>query len=119
MAAEDDDIQGIPEFWSTVLRNNGMTNMLVTDEDLDALKHLVDIRVEYPETMTGFSLVFQFTENEYFTNETLTKTYVVPDMLDGATPSLESIKGTDIEWKPKKNLTVIEVQKKQRAKHGT
>ena len=41
-----------------------------------------------------------------------------PDILDIDSPSLESATGTEIDWKPGKNLCVKEVQKKQKAKSG-
>lgn len=115
--SHDDGVEGIPDFWLTVLRN-AATQILISDEDHEALKHLVDIRVEYPEDMEGFSLVFEFSENEFFTNKTLVKKYDIPDMLEDTTPTLRDITGTEIDWKPGKNLTVQVVQKKQRAKQG-
>lgn len=41
-----------------------------------------------------------------------------PDILDVDSPSLESATGTEIDWKPGKNLCVKEIQKKQKAKSG-
>merc|ERR1719498_840560 len=41
-----------------------------------------------------------------------------PDFLDIDSPSLESATGTEIDWKPGKNLCVKEIQKKQKAKSG-
>lgn len=117
LPVQDDGVEGIPEFWVTVFRNSA-GNFLIAEHDIEALKHLVDVRVEYPEDMTGFSLVFEFSENDFFTNKTLTKTYDIPDMLDDATPTLRDITGTEIDWKSNKDLTVTTVQKKQRAKQG-
>jgi len=47
------------------------------------------------------------------------KSYVVdPDLLDENFPNLESATGTEINWKPGKNLLETEVEKKQKAKSG-
>lgn len=44
--------------------------------DVPVLRHLEDITSEYLEgTNTGFRLFFHFSENEFFTNKVLTKTY--------------------------------------------
>lgn len=62
---------------------------------------------------------FFFNENDFFTNKILTKSYTVhPDLLDDKAPALSEIVGTEIDWKPKKNLCVKETQKKQKAKSG-
>ena len=67
----------------------------------------------------SFKIVFTFKENDYFTNTELKKEYIMdPDILDIDSPSLESATGTEIDWKPGKNLCVKEVQKKQKAKSG-
>lgn len=52
---------------------------------------------------TGFKLTFTFKENPYFTNTVLTKTYY---MLDDDEPVLDRSEGTQIDWKPGKNITV-------------
>ena len=49
----------------------------------------------------------------------LIKSYVVdPDLLEENFPSLESATGTEINWKPGKNLCVKEITKKQKANSG-
>ena len=49
----------------------------------------------------------------------LTKKYTLsPYVLDDKFPSLTDSEGTVIEWKAGKNLCVMEVKKKQKAKSG-
>jgi len=87
--------------------------------DAEALKALKEIKCEVDEKYKSFKLTFSFEENDYFTNDTLEKSYVVdPDLLDENFPSLESATGTEIDWKEGKNLCVKTIQKKQRAKSG-
>ena len=75
--------------------------------------------MQVDEKYKSFKLTFSFEENDYFTNDTLEKSYVVdPDLLDENFPSLESATGTEIDWKEGKNLCVKTIQKKQRAKSG-
>lgn len=40
---------GVPEFWLTVLRTHPAVNELITPEDEDALKHLIDVRLSYTD----------------------------------------------------------------------
>ena len=62
------DIKGVPGFWSSAITNNSTIGGLVTEEDLEALSHITDIRVEYNEAWSGFTLIFSFSENKFFTN---------------------------------------------------
>ena len=55
---------------------------MIFDGDDEALKHLIDIRVEYLEDNPGFKLEFVFEENSYFTNKTLDKTYYLDNNPD-------------------------------------
>ena len=49
----------------------------------------------------------------------LKKIYVVsPDLLEEKAPELNTVEGTDINWKEKMNLCVTETKKKQKAKSG-
>ncbi|EEB07230.1 nucleosome assembly protein Nap1 [Schizosaccharomyces japonicus yFS275] len=110
------ETKGIPEFWLTAMKNDLMISEAVTTEDEEALKHLVDIRLSYPEK-PGFTLEFEFEKNDFFTNTVLKKTYYY-----GEQPTRESIflydhaEGDKIEWLPNRDLTVRVVTKKQRNK---
>ncbi|KAJ1495867.1 nucleosome assembly protein-domain-containing protein [Baffinella frigidus] len=71
------------------------------------LKSLTNITSEtLPEEVgVGFKLEFTFKTNEFFTNTTLTKTYL---MADGDEPVLEKSEGTEIVWAEGKNVTGTE-----------
>ena len=75
---ESDATAPIPEFWLTALRNHPGISELITDRDAEAIKHLTDVKVTYgaPDGRLGFTLTFCFEANEYFENETLTKSYI-------------------------------------------
>ena len=68
---------GVPEFWSTCIQNHPQLSTLLGEQDEAALAHLTDIRVTHPakDYNQGFALEFYFSENAYFTNRVLTKTY--------------------------------------------
>lgn len=88
----------------------------VQKDDVPILEHLVDIKYsnKLGEGKKGFQLAFVFSKNEYFEQEVLTKTYLMdPDDDDEC---LTKAIGTDITWKPGKNVTVRMVQKKQKKK---
>jgi nucleosome assembly protein 1-like 1 len=78
LPSDSDATAPIAEFWLTALRNHPGINELITDRDGDALKHLNDIKVTYgaPDGRLGFTLTFFFGPNEYFDNNTLTKSYI-------------------------------------------
>ncbi|KAI9496849.1 hypothetical protein BDB00DRAFT_757610, partial [Zychaea mexicana] len=117
-AKEDDDekdVTGIPEFWLTALKNHPQIGESITDTDEDALKHLVDVRMSYMEK-PGFKLEFEFSENEYFTDKTLTKTYYYQEHAQGGDFVYDHAEGAKITWKEGKDLTVTVETKKQRHK---
>eukprot|EP01012_Entosiphon_sulcatum_P059830 TRINITY_DN8443_c0_g1_i1.p1 TRINITY_DN8443_c0_g1~~TRINITY_DN8443_c0_g1_i1.p1 ORF type:complete len:343 (+),score=96.54 TRINITY_DN8443_c0_g1_i1:20-1048(+) len=106
--------KGIPDFWLTALKNNDMTEELITTRDEEALKSLVDITTSpFEEPAKGFELSFHFTENAFFTNKVLTKKYF---LVEDDEVLIDKAEGCEIDWKPNKNLTVVLKQKKQRHK---
>ena len=118
---------GIAEFWLTALQNHVGINDLITERDAEALKHLTDVRVTYlPQegNMTaadpsalGFKLTFHFTENDFFTNTVLTKTYIYRDELGYEGDFVyDHALGCEIQWKEDKDLTKSFEIKKQRNK---
>ena len=68
------DVKGIPEFWLSAMKNQISLAEMITDRDEAALKDLTDVRMEYLDK-PGFRLIFEFAENEFFTNKAITKTY--------------------------------------------
>lgn len=54
----------------------------------------------------NFKLVFTFSENEFFSNTELTKTFVLKDEQEA-----EEATSTEIDWKEGKNITVKTVKK--------
>lgn len=78
------------------------------------------MRLEFAEGCDGYKISFHFAPNEYFENEVLTKTIVIPGMLGGESmgsmPSVEKLQGCDITWKAGKCLTYKEVKKTTKKK---
>ncbi|KAJ3390671.1 hypothetical protein HDU92_000339 [Lobulomyces angularis] len=114
---EDALIKGIPEFWSTCLKNSPEFQELITEKDEEALKFLTDIRYSYLKEGMGFKLEFEFSSNDFFTNSVLTKTYYL-NKPEGSSPMMfDRAEGSKIDWKENKNLTVTVEVKKQRHKN--
>lgn len=112
----NEDVKGIPEFWLSAMKNQISLAEMITDRDEGALKHLTDIRMEYLDK-PGFRLIFDFDENEYFTNKTITKTYFYQNESGyGGDFIYDHAEGDKINWKEGKDLTVRIEQKKQRNK---
>ncbi|KAI8984456.1 hypothetical protein BDF20DRAFT_905355 [Mycotypha africana] len=112
---DDKNIEGIPEFWLTLLKNHPQICETITEEDEGALKHLVDVRISYMD-QPGFKLGFEFKDNDYFTNKVLTKTYYYQDHAYGGDFVYDHAEGCTIDWKEGKDLTVTVETRKQRHK---
>jgi nucleosome assembly protein 1-like 1 len=109
-------VSGIPEFWLSAMKNQVSLAEMITDRDEAALKHLTDVRMEYLDK-PGFRLIFEFCENEFFTNKIITKTYFYQDESGyGGDFIYDHAEGHEIDWKPGKDLTVRIESKKQRNK---
>lgn len=107
--------KGIPEFWLSAMKNSSLAET-ITDRDEGALKHLTNIRMEYLDR-PGFKLIFDFEENEFFTNKSITKTYFYQEESGyGGDFIYDHAEGDKVEWKPGKDLTVKVESKKQRNK---
>lgn len=111
-------IQGIPEFWLTALRTHPLISTMITENDEPLLAALNDIRLSYIDNNHGFVIEFEFADNEFFTNKTLTKTYYLENSADQGYDDLvySRSEGCTIDWKQGKNLTVKVETKKQRHK---
>ncbi|KAK9764429.1 histone chaperone [Basidiobolus ranarum] len=115
---EDPEVQpsGVPEFWLTVLKNHIQLADLITTRDEAPLKHLVDVRLVYSDDKLGFQIEFEFEENEWFTNQVLTKTYYYQPSAEVGDLISERSEGTEVSWKEGKDLSVTVETKKQRHK---
>jgi len=110
-------MNGVPEFWLSAMKNNVLLAETITDRDEAALKHLTDIRLSYLDT-PGFRLHFVFAENEFFSNNEITKTYFYQDENGyGGDFIYDHAEGDKINWKDGKDLTVRIESKKQRNKN--
>ncbi len=109
---------GIPDFWFGCMMNCNRIGPSITEKDQPILKFLSNITSETlpEEEGVGYRLEFMFKPNEHFTNEKLTKTYLMADTDED--PLLEKCIGTTINWAAGKNVTVVTKKKKQRNKKG-
>jgi nucleosome assembly protein 1-like 1 len=119
-AAKSDEssnaVSGIPEFWLSAMKNQVSLAEMITDRDEAALKYLTDVRMEYLDK-PGFRLIFEFGENEFFTNKTITKTYFYQNESGyGGDFIYDHAEGHKIDWQAGKDLTVRVESKKQRNK---
>ena len=115
-AQSAESVKGIPEFWLSAMKNQISIAELITDRDEAALKSLTDIRMEYLDK-PGFRLIFEFADNEFFTNKTITKTYYYQEENGyGGDFIYDHAEGYKIDWKSSKELTVRVESKKQRNK---
>ncbi|KAI5950849.1 NAP1 [Candida jiufengensis] len=114
---QEESAVGIPGFWLTALENLSTVQETITDRDSEILSNLIDIRMKYLET-PGFELIFEFKDNEYLNNKTLTKTYHYQAELGYSGDFVyDHANGCEINWKSKeKNPTINIERRKQRNK---
>ncbi|KKY29242.1 putative nucleosome assembly protein [Phaeomoniella chlamydospora] len=116
-SAETEKVNGIPEFWLSAMKNQMSLAEMITDRDEEALRSLTDVRMEYLDR-PGFRLIFEFADNEFFTNKTISKTYYYQDESGyGGDFIYDHAEGDKIDWKAGKDLTVRIESKKQRNKN--
>jgi nucleosome assembly protein 1-like 1 len=106
----------IKGFWTQALKKSDAFRDLVEEYDEPALDAIKDITYEWLDDKgkTGWKLHFHFAENEFLSNEVVTKTYHTEQANEWDT-SLEYTKielKEPIAWKEGKNLTVELQQKK-------
>ncbi|KAI5924772.1 NAP-domain-containing protein [Camillea tinctor] len=112
-----ENVSGIPEFWLSAMKNQISLAEMITDRDEEALRSLVDIRMEYLDK-PGFRLIFDFAENNFFTNKTITKTYYYQNESGyGGDFIYDHAEGDKIDWREGNDLTVRIESKKQRNKN--
>lgn len=116
--SESDDLknEGIPCFWLTALSNNPTIAPQITEEDSSVLAYLRDINVSLFSDKPGFILKFNFDQNPYFTNTTLTKEYhlAISDGNGQDDYVYDYAVGTEINWNSGKNLCFKAVFRTQR-----
>jgi len=110
----DAEDKGIPEFWLTVLQRNEVVAEMITAKDIDALKHLIDVK--YVNFDLKLRLEFTFSENDYFVDTLLVKTYYFEEDPETGEESGTKLEGTPINWKQEKNLTEKITKKKIKQK---
>jgi len=112
--------KGVPGFWYYVLDMTQVSDDIQPD-DVPILKdYLLDISTELHSNPPGFSLLFHFAENPFFSNKVLKKYYQLQMEVargDGANPFqyegpiIVKCEGTPIEWYSGKDVTVKVVKK--------
>eukprot|EP00003_Mantamonas_plastica_P023343 TRINITY_DN4182_c0_g1_i6.p2 TRINITY_DN4182_c0_g1~~TRINITY_DN4182_c0_g1_i6.p2 ORF type:complete len:387 (-),score=170.28 TRINITY_DN4182_c0_g1_i6:1428-2588(-) len=115
------DIKGIPGFWSTALRNHELFDDVITDQDAKALDYLIDLKCTPNfdnDKADGFSLEFFFSENPFFANKSIKKTYFMDYNEQFSMPMLDHTESTPIEWHIGKDLTTKTVRQKQSNSRG-
>jgi len=120
--------KGIPKFWLHTLKNANEEALmgLIEPHDEAVLEFLTDITVCLNEQKnTNFILSFQFADNPFFSNATLTKEYQLRDgpdtecPLEYDGPEIFSCKGCKIDWIESKDVTQKTVKiKKIKARKG-
>ncbi|KAI3936140.1 hypothetical protein MKW92_033539 [Papaver armeniacum] len=73
-------IETIPHFWLTAFLGHHALGLLLSEEDQKIFEFLKSINVEDTEDgESGHTITFNFTENQYFENESLTKKLLYSD----------------------------------------
>ena len=115
---EEEEVKGVPGFWLRAFMNHSALADLIQERDLPAFEFLKDVRSVSHESDNGFKLTFDFVDNPFFSNKTLTKEYDIGDASEQGEAVLRNVKGTVIEWREGQNLCEVTKKVKQRAKGG-
>ena len=108
---DDGETKSIDDYWEKVILNSRY--FTITDKDKVILKYLTKVKMEkLPESMMDFKVDFYFKENEFFSNEILSKKFIY-----GKDALLKKAEGTTINWVSSDKNTTIEKVKK-RVKKG-
>jgi Nucleosome assembly protein (NAP) len=105
------DQKGVPDFWLDIFLHSAHTAQMLNEEDVEAIKFLVDVRCVYSEQPLGFTLEFEFKENPFFTNTVLTRSYVFgtevsrEEMYVSSGLAPKTTEGCQINWKEGKDTT--------------
>jgi len=111
-AGEHKKTAQLDSFYLNVLKKGPGLAESIKPGDEPILKHLTSIQEEVFEDKDDYKLVFNFSENEYFTNETL-EVHVTVDPEQGSASEMKSSK---IDWKEGKNTCEKTISKKQKNK---
>ncbi|TGJ86433.1 hypothetical protein E0Z10_g2300 [Xylaria hypoxylon] len=115
--SETPKVSGIPEFWLSAMKNQISLADMITERDENALRSLIDIRMQYLDK-PGFRLIFEFATNDYFSNKSITKTYYYQNESGyGGDFIYDHAEGHEIHWKEGQDLTILVESKKQRNKN--
>lgn len=79
------------------------------EKDRAILNYLIDIRLELHEHDNGYTLIFDFEPNSYFSNTTLTKKYHM-----SSHNIIEKCEGCEIKWTAGSDPTKMKKKKKQK-----
>ncbi|KAL5637508.1 hypothetical protein ACGC1H_004058 [Rhizoctonia solani] len=76
-AARREAVKSLPRFWGTALGQHAQLAIyLAGQDDMKALSYLTDLWVEHDSVEPrAFSIIFEFSENPYFSDKTLKKEY--------------------------------------------
>ena len=104
---------GVPDFWSNAIVNHAMLQTIITEKDNKVLEHLISLhatQVKLPQPK--LTITMKFSENEYFTNDTLNFTALA----DNDTNQTIEVQGCTIDWKEGQDITKKKVKKTQKNK---
>ncbi|KAM7045297.1 nucleosome assembly protein 1-like 3 [Molossus nigricans] len=118
-----EDPKGVPDYWLNVLKNVDKLGPLIQKYDEPILKFLSDVSLKFskPGRPISYTFDFYFQPNPYFTNEVLTKTYIIKSKPDHIDPffswgwEIHDCKGCTIDWRRGRNVTVTVTQSRTTA----
>jgi len=119
-------VKGLDNFWLEILKSSSVILDKIQDHDEPILKHLTDVRYKINDQVPlSYTIEFHFSDNDYFTNKVLTRSYELITQRDKDDPfkyengTLYRSLGCQIDWKEDKNVTVKITKKKQTNKNDS
>jgi hypothetical protein len=65
----------IEDYWMKLLQNSDIIGEHIEPDDEKALKHIVKIEASKTEDGTNLTVIFHFSENEWFNNKSIKKEF--------------------------------------------
>lgn len=106
------EVDGVPDFWYTSMKNNAMFSQSLFEKDHEVLKHVYDISADRHDEPKSIEIGLKFRENEFFSNAELNLKVLFKEGSD----EVNEVVGTIIDWKEGKDITKKKIKKKQKHK---
>lgn len=92
----------LKDFWTKTLLNAPVLAEICAEDDLPILQHLVKVENEFDADSLNFTVKFEFSPNDFFSDKILEKKFIFEGKVSDVPAKSQ---GSTINWKNGKNIT--------------